>query len=93
MDILWVFFVKCWEIVKEDVMATIQNFHSHELLRRALMQTYIALIQKTNGAKELRDFRQISLVESVYKLISKILTERLKKVMHKLVKTQQIAFL
>lgn len=41
----------------------------------------------------MRDFRPISLVGSVYKLIAKILTERLKKVMHKLVDTQQMAFL
>ena len=84
-------FVTCWEIVKKDVMATFQNFHSHEIFEKSFNATDI--IPKKNGAKELRDFRPISLVGSVYKLISKILTERLKKVMHKLVNTQQMAFL
>ena len=71
------FFVKCWEIMKEDVMATFQNFHSHEIFEKSFNATYIALIPKKNGAKELRDFRQISLVGSVYKLISKYTTDGL----------------
>ena len=70
-------FVTCWEIVKKDVMATFQNFHSHEIFEKSFNATDI--IPKKNGAKELTDFRPISLVGSVYKLISKILTERLKK--------------
>ena len=87
------YFVKCWEIVKEDVMATFLNFHLHEIIEKSFNATYIALIPKKKVPKSLRDFRPISLVGSVYKLISKILTERLKKVMHKLVNTQQMAFL
>ena len=51
------------------------------------------MIQKKNGAKELRDFRPISLIRSVYKLLSKVLTERLKKVVDKLVDAQQMAFI
>ncbi|WMV33858.1 hypothetical protein MTR67_027243 [Solanum verrucosum] len=84
---------KPFEEDEEDVMATIQNFHSQEVFEKSLNATYIALIPKKNGAKELRDFRPISLIGSVYKLISKILIEWLKKVMPKLVDTQQMAFL
>ncbi|WMV55749.1 hypothetical protein MTR67_049134 [Solanum verrucosum] len=87
------FFVNCWEIVKGDLMSTMQNFHSQEFFEKSFNATYIALISKKSGAKELRDFRPINLIGSVYKLIAKILTERLKKVMHKLVDTQQMAFL
>ena len=45
------------------------------------------------GAKELTDFRSISLTGSMYKIISKILTDRIKMVMHKLVDPQQLAFI
>ena len=51
------------------------------------------MIPKKNGAKELRDFRPINLIESVYKLLSKVLTERLKKVVDKLVDAQQMTFI
>ena len=50
-------------------------------------------ISQILDAKNLTDFRPISLIGSVYKIISKVLTERLKKVMHKLVDTQQLAFI
>ncbi|WMV50523.1 hypothetical protein MTR67_043908 [Solanum verrucosum] len=55
--------------------------------------TFIALIPKKKGAKELRDFRPISLIGSIYKLISKVLTERLKGVVNKLVDSQQMSFI
>ena len=45
----------------------------------------MALIPKKVGANDLRDFRPISLVTGVYKLIAKVLAERLKKVIDKLV--------
>lgn len=53
----------------------------------------MALIPKKVRAKELKDFRPISLIGSIYKIISKILTKRLKKVMCKLADTQQMAFI
>ena len=45
------------------------------------------------GAKELKDFRPISLIGSIYKLFAKVLTERMKGVMAKLVDSQQMAFI
>ena len=51
------YFVKCWEIVKEDVMATFQNFHLHEIIEKSFNATYIALIPKKKGAKEFERFQ------------------------------------
>ena len=44
------------------------------------------------GADDLKDYRPISLVGSLYKLLAKVLADRLKKVMSKLVNTAQNAF-
>lgn len=41
----------------------------------------------------MRDFRPIILIFIVYKLLSKVLTERLKRVVDKLVDVQQMAFI
>jgi len=56
------FFRKCWEVVKEDLMKTIKNFHCNEYFEKSFNASYIALIPKKSGAKELRDFRPISLI-------------------------------
>ena len=53
----------------------------------------MALIPKKVGANDLRDFRPISLVTGVYKLIAKVLAERLKKVIDKLVNKNKMAFI
>ena len=44
------------------------------------------------GAKEFKDYRPISLVGSLYKLIAKVQANRLKKVMHSLINKAQNAF-
>ncbi|WMV40242.1 hypothetical protein MTR67_033627 [Solanum verrucosum] len=87
------FFITCWEVVKKEVVAAVQNFHDHGIFERSFNATFIALIPKKIGAKELTDFRPISLIGSIYKIISKVLTERLKKVVHNLVDAQQMAFI
>lgn len=87
------FFIKCWDVLKQDIMGVFHNFHSHGLFEKSFNATYIALIPKKNGAKELMDFRPISLIGSIYKIIAKVLTERLKKVMGKSIDSQQMAFI
>lgn len=87
------FFIKCWEVVKHDILNAFHNFYEQEMFERSFNATFIALIPKKKGAKELRDFRPISLIGSIYKLFSKVLTERLKGVMAKLVDQQQMAFI
>lgn len=77
------FLIKCWDVVKQDIMDTFQNFYEHEVFEKSFNATFIALIPIKKGAKELRDFRPINLIRSIYKLISKVLTERLKRVVDK----------
>ena len=59
---------------------------------RSLNTTFIVLMPKKFEAGDLKDFRPISLVNTLYKLISKVLANRLKKVMSCLVNKAQIAF-
>ena len=87
------FYTHCWEAIGKDVIATIKNFHERCIFEKSFNSTYVALIPKKMGAKELTDFRSISLTGSMYKIISKILTDRIKMVMHKLVDPQQLAFI
>ncbi|WMV46336.1 hypothetical protein MTR67_039721 [Solanum verrucosum] len=87
------FFIACWDVVNKEVVAAVQNFHAQSFFEKSFNATFIALIPKKIGAKELKDFRPISLIGSIYKILSKILTERLKKVVSKLVDAQQLAFI
>ena len=46
------FFIKCWEILKQDIMLAFQNFHEQKRFERSLNTTFITLIPKKKGAKE-----------------------------------------
>ena len=73
-------------------MDLFKDFHERGKFGRSLNSTFLVLIPKKGGAKDLKDFRPISLVGRVYKLIAKLLANRLKKVMHGLVNTTQDSF-
>ncbi|WMV08457.1 hypothetical protein MTR67_001842 [Solanum verrucosum] len=87
------FYKECWPTLKEDLMQTIQNFHQNEFFEKSFNATFVALIPKKHGAEELKDFRPISLIGGVYKIIAKLITERLKTVMGTLVDEHQMALL
>ena len=73
-------------------MGLFRYFHEHGRFVRSLNSTFLVLIPKRGGVEELKDFRPISLTGSIYKLIVKVLANRLKKVMNKLVNSAQNAF-
>ena len=52
----------------------------------------MVLIPKKSGVEDLGDFRPISLLGGLYKLLAKVLVNRLKKVVGNVVSTSQNAF-
>ena len=69
-----------------------EELHLQNAVFRNLNATFLVFISKKEGASDMQDFRLISLVESLYKIIAKVLTNRLKKVMGKVVSNSQNAF-
>lgn len=62
-----------------------QEFKERGVFVACMNSTFISFIPKKSGAIDIRGFRSISLVESIYKLISKVLGSKLKKSLGKLV--------
>ena len=58
------------ETMKEDLRQTSQHFHCHQSFEKSFNATFVALIPKKVGANDLRDFRPISLITGVYKIIA-----------------------
>ena len=59
---------------------------------RNLNTTFIVMVPKKSGAEDFKDFRPISLIGSLYKVLAKVLANRLKRVMGKLVNKAHNAF-
>ncbi|RVX17218.1 LINE-1 retrotransposable element ORF2 protein [Vitis vinifera] len=81
-----------WEFVKVEVMGFFKEFHEHGRFVKSLNSTFLVLIPKKAGTEDLRDFKPISLVRGLYKLLAKVLANRLKKVVGKVVPSAQNAF-
>ena len=86
------FFHHCWRVVERDGLAVFEEFYRHSKFEKSLNATFIALIPKKNDASNIRDFRPISLVGSLYKILSKFLANRLKQVIDQLISESQNGF-
>ena len=63
------------------------------MLMVSLRRVSISLLfLSLSGSAELKDFHPIILVSGIYKIISKVLANRLRLVMNNIISTTQIAF-
>ncbi|XP_028091070.1 uncharacterized protein LOC114291222 [Camellia sinensis] len=83
---------KCWEIMKGDILQMMYEFHTNGKLARGVNSSFMVLIPKKNNPIGLGDYRPISLVTSVYKILAKVLSRRLKKVLPSVIDKVQSAF-
>jgi hypothetical protein len=87
------FFQKCWVVLKQDIMAVFSKFHNRRQFEKSFNAAFISLIPKKADAVDVKDFRPISLVGGVYKLISKVLANRFKSMLGKIISCSQNAFI
>jgi len=81
-----------WEDIKGDVMRFISEFHRNDKLSRGINSTFIALIPKVDNPQRLNDFRPIALVGCLYKILSKVLANRLRLIIGRVVSDTQTTF-
>lgn len=62
----------CWGILKEDVMKVFHYFHAHGTFEKSINDTFLTLIPKKPGVVEIKEFRPISLITWVYKILVKV---------------------
>jgi len=74
-------------------MKVFDEFHARGLLEKSLNASFIYLIPKVSGANSIKDFRPISLVGGIYKIIAKVLANKLKSVLEKVISKSQSAFI
>jgi len=83
------FFKQYWELIKQDFFSCIVEFFEKGKLLRQINHTFLALIPKNNDPSETHHFRPISLCNTVYKTISKLLVNRLCPLLDRLVSPSQ----
>ncbi|GJW28749.1 cysteine-rich receptor-like protein kinase [Tanacetum coccineum] len=82
-----------WAIIRFEFYNFIKYFEKFGCLARGCNASFIVLIPKNSDPVDLGDYRPISLIGCMYKVLSKLLSRRLCKVIHKLIRPNQTTFL
>ncbi|CAA7058283.1 unnamed protein product [Microthlaspi erraticum] len=86
------FFKASWDVLGTELEGSVLKFFEANFIPTSLNATSLVLIPKRPGAEELKDFPPIACLNTVYKLITKLLSERLKLVMSTIIAPNQTAF-
>ena len=81
-----------WDVIKDEIYDFVLEFFVSGSSVRHLNVTWVTLIPKVENPASIEDFRPISMVGALYKIISKILSFRLKEVIAPLIDESQSAF-
>ncbi|RVX20328.1 Transposon TX1 uncharacterized 149 kDa protein [Vitis vinifera] len=85
-------FQDCWDVIKEDLVRVFAEFHRSGVINQSTNASFIVLLPKKSTTKKISDFRPISLITSLYKIIAKVLSGRLRGVLHETIHSTQGAF-
>ncbi|OMO58928.1 reverse transcriptase [Corchorus capsularis] len=85
-------FQNCWNIIEDDLCKMVLAFLNDGHPLPEINHTNIALVPKVSSLKTAKDFRPISLCNVIYKIISKMLANRLQLVLPNIISQNQSAF-
>ena len=86
------FWIFSWEFVKSEVLGFLREFHEQGRFIKNLNASFLVLIPKKQTVEDFKDLRPISLVGGLYKIMSKVLANRIKRVLDKVISKSQNAF-
>jgi hypothetical protein len=86
------FYQNAWPTVRSEVCKAVLDYLNGGNFVEAINETYITLISKVKNPSRLMKYKPISLCNVLYKLIAKVLANRLKKVLPHIISENQSAF-
>lgn len=87
------FFSHCWSIIASDVVLAVQSFFQDGFIMPHFNSNVLILIPKLADSDNILDFRPIALANFSFKIISRILADRLGPIAAKIVSPNQSAFI
>ncbi|GMI67424.1 hypothetical protein HRI_000411700 [Hibiscus trionum] len=87
------FFKKSWNLIHKDIERVLEKFYNSGKLESNMNSSFLTLIPKTPSPSNISDYRPISLISSLYKIVSKVLSRRISNMMSKVISDTQCAFI
>ena len=86
------FYQHYWNLIGDDISNTVLHYLNSATLLEHFNHTFITLIPKRKNPIFASEFRPISLCNVLYKIFSKVLANRLKKILPNIITENQSAF-
>lgn len=86
------FIKKFWDTLKLYVWGMVEEFYRNARLPKGITSYFLALFPKCDNPQRLGDYRPISLLGCLYKILAKILAARLRRVLSYIIAPNQFAF-
>ena len=86
------FFQHFWPTCGDMVSKMVLDFLNYGISPLNFNETHIVLIPKVKEPKRVTDYRPINLCNVVYKIVSKVIANRLKKILPSIISETQISF-
>src|SRR5699024_8566754 len=87
------FYKMCLDIIKTDLLKMIKGFRNKAKVGGGTNSTYLALIPKDSNPETFARFRPISLCNASYKILAKLLANRIKPLLNRLISSNQGGFI
>ena len=87
-----IFFQHYWSSIGDDVVKAVISCLNSNHISSGLNHTFTALIPKVKSLESIIEFRPIALCNILYKLVSKVLANRLKRILPQIISKSQSAF-
>jgi hypothetical protein len=87
------FFIHFFDLVGDDLLQMVEHSRINGKVIGSINSTFLALIPKENNSASFNDYRPISLCNLIYKISSKILSNRIKPFLERCLSAEQMGFL
>jgi hypothetical protein len=75
------FFHHCWDLIKKDIWEVVEESRTSIVVLSALNATFLTLNPKEERVTNPKEFRPIALCNVIYKIITKIVSNRFKPIL------------
>eukprot|EP00253_Pinus_taeda_P011321 PITA_11321 len=86
------FFKACWQTIKSEIWEVVEDSRCSGSILKSINSTFLALIPKEENAHTPEKFRPIALWNVIYKIISKVIANRLKPILPNLISEEQSGY-
>jgi len=83
------FYIACWDIIKKYLVKMVRNSQNCRKIGVSTTSSFLALIPKQKGAQSFARFHPISLCNTGYKIITKVIVNKIKKVLPRIIPENQ----